>query len=161
MKRRTFITSALAAGFLHSFGGAEEKKPRHILLRSSWQTENIGDIAHTPGMLALLEKYRPDDEITLWPNKLNAEVEKLLTARFPKLRIAKSKAEQDAALRKCDFFLHGSGPGLVGGRQAELARKAGKPYGFAGITLNDHEIKTQRNLLAAFIPAIPRHTSET
>ena len=25
-----------------------------ILLRSSWQTVNIGDIAHTPGVIALL-----------------------------------------------------------------------------------------------------------
>ncbi len=28
----------------------------HLLLRSSWQTVNISDIGHTPGMLTLLEK---------------------------------------------------------------------------------------------------------
>ncbi len=33
---------------------AAEPRPKRILLRSSWQTVNIGDIAHTPGMLALL-----------------------------------------------------------------------------------------------------------
>jgi len=32
--------------------------------------------------------------------------------------------------------------------QAELARKAGKPYGFAGVTLNDDELKSHRELLA-------------
>jgi hypothetical protein len=31
-----------------------------ILLRSSWQVVNIGDIAHTPGVLALLEALRDD-----------------------------------------------------------------------------------------------------
>jgi len=122
-------------------------KPRRILLRSSWQTVNIGDIAHTPGMLALLEKHRPNDTVTLWPSGLNPEIEKLLTTRFPKLAIARKKAEQDAALESCDFFLHGSGPGLVGRNEAERARKLGKPYGFAGITLNDDELKEHRELL--------------
>ena len=55
MNRRTFITSALAAGFAAAFSRAAGRKPLRILLRSSWQTVNIGDIAHTPGMLALLE----------------------------------------------------------------------------------------------------------
>jgi polysaccharide pyruvyl transferase WcaK-like protein len=121
---------------------------RRILLRSSWQTVNIGDIAHTPGMLALLEKHRPKDTVTLWPNGLSAEIERLLTARFPKLTVARTKVEQDAALEACDFFLHGSGPGLVGAAEAERARKAGKPYGFAGVTLSDDELKKHRDLLA-------------
>jgi polysaccharide pyruvyl transferase WcaK-like protein len=108
---------------------------------------NIGDIAHTPGMLTLLEKHRPDDTVTLWPNRLSPEVEALLVARFPKLRIAKTKAAQDAALAACDFFLHGSGPGLVGRNEAERARQAGKPYGFAGVTLSDDELKENRELL--------------
>jgi hypothetical protein len=30
------------------------------------------------------------------------------------LVVARTKADQEAALRGCDFFLHGSGPGLVG-----------------------------------------------
>jgi len=147
MNRRHFLASALAALAAPPALRAAET-PRRILLRSSWQTVNIGDIAHTPGMLALLEQHRPGDEVTLWPNALTPEVEKLLTDRFPKLKIAATKAEQEAALSACDFFLHGSGPGLVGRVQAELARKAGKPYGFAGVTLNDDELKSHRELLA-------------
>ena len=147
MNRRKFISAAIAATVATSIACAEDK-PRKILLRSSWQTTNIGDIAHTPGMLALLEKHRPNDSVTLWPKGLNAEVEKILTTRFPKLKIVRTRAEQDAALNACDFFLHGSGPGLVGVAEAERARKAGKPYGFAGITLNDEELKDQRELLA-------------
>lgn len=145
--RRGFLAAALAAG-LGATASAGERRGRRILLRSSWQTVNIGDIAHTPGMLALLEKHRPHDEVTLWPNRLDAAVEKLLTARFPRLRLAKTRAEQEAALAACDFFLHGSGPGMVGWRETELARKAGKPYGFAGVTLSDAELRDRRDLLA-------------
>ncbi len=147
MHRRTFLASA-AVGGLSLALAAEPKKARRVLLRSSWQTVNIGDIAHTPGMLALLEKHRPDDEVTLWPSPLSAEVEKLLLARFPKLKIAKTKDEQTAALAACDFFLHGSGPGLVGKAAAEQAKAAGKPYGFAGVTLSDAELKDNRELLS-------------
>ena len=147
MNRRTFLASSLAAGIgtaLH----AQQKKPARILLRSSWQTVNIGDIAHTPGMLALLEKHRPDAVVTLWPSSVDRGVEEILRARFPKLKIAKSKAGQEKALEECDFFLHGSGPGLVGREEAKLAQQAGKPYGFGGITLNDGEIAGYRDLLA-------------
>lgn len=119
-----------------------------ILLRSSWQTANIGDIAHTPGMLALLEKHRPDAEITLWPNSVDHGVEEILLGRFPKLRIAKTPNEQARALEACDFLLHGSGPGMAAHAECELARRAGKPYGIAGITLKDEELSKWPQLLA-------------
>lgn len=148
MHRRDFLASTFAAGLASALGRAADGPGKHLLLRSSWQTVNIGDIAHTPGMLALLEKHRPLDRVTLWPSGLSTEVEKLLTTRFPKLAVAKTKADQEAALKACDFFLHGSGPGLVGRKEAELARAAGKPYGFAGVTLSDAELKADRELLA-------------
>lgn len=147
MNRREFLASALAATAAVSSAHAADA-PRRILLRSSWQTANIGDIAHTPGMLTLLEHHRPKDTVILWPKGLNAEVERLWAARFPNLTIARTKEEQDAALGTCDFFLHGSGPGLIGAAEAERARRAGKPYGFAGITLSDDELKNHRELLA-------------
>ncbi|MEJ7592816.1 MAG: hypothetical protein WKF77_14810 [Planctomycetaceae bacterium] len=62
MNRRNFLQATVAA-FAASASTvifAREKVLTKILLRSSWQTVNIGDIAHTPGMLALLEKHRPD-----------------------------------------------------------------------------------------------------
>jgi polysaccharide pyruvyl transferase WcaK-like protein len=147
MNRREFLASALTGAVAASSARAADGSLR-ILLRSSWQTVNIGDIAHTPGMLALLERHRPKDSVTLWPKGLSAEVERLLAARFPKLTIARTSREQDEALAACDFFLHGSGPGLVGAAEAERARKAGKPYGFAGVTLSDAELKEHRELLA-------------
>ncbi|MFW6154651.1 MAG: polysaccharide pyruvyl transferase family protein [Planctomycetota bacterium] len=123
------------------------RKP-HIVLRSSWGTANIGDIAHTPGMLALLETRLPDAEITLWPNRLSPAVETLLATRFPKLTLATTPSQQAAALADCDFFLHGSGPSMSGWAEAQRAREAGKPYGFAGITLADDQLRTCRDLLA-------------
>ncbi len=147
MNRRAFIHTALAAS-IGTTGHADQKAPTRILLRSSWQTVNIGDIAHTPGMLALLAKHRPEAEVTLWPSSVGRGVEEILRARFPKLKIAKSKAEQETALAECDFFLHGSGPLLVGLAELKLAQKAGKPYGIGGVTMTDAEIKDQRALLA-------------
>ena len=40
-----------------------------ILLRSSWQAVNIGDIAHTPAMLALIEKYLSNTKVTVWASE--------------------------------------------------------------------------------------------
>lgn len=147
MNRRKFLASVLAAATAVSVSRSGDA-PRRLLLRSSWQTANIGDIAHTPGMLTLLEKYRPQDTLILWPKGLNEEVERLLSVRFPNLTIVHTKEDQDSALAACDFFLHGSGPGLVGAAEAERARQAGKPYGFAGITLSDEELQNYRELLA-------------
>ena len=145
MDRRTFLAAPLA---LAARPRRAAPAAKHILLRSSWQTVNIGDIAHTPGMLALLEKHRPRDRVTLWPNSLGRDVEAMLTARFPRLAIAKTEAQKTDALQGCDFLLHGSGPGLVGHAAAAAAQKVGKPYGFAGVTLSDAELKTYRDLLA-------------
>jgi len=101
-------------------------------------------------MLALLEKHRPNAEITLWPGSVDRGVEEIPRTRFPKLKIVRNRSDRATALAECDFFLHGSGsgPGLVGKKETELARQAGKPYGFAGITLNHAEIRDQRDLLA-------------
>ncbi|NBS05543.1 MAG: polysaccharide pyruvyl transferase family protein, partial [Verrucomicrobia bacterium] len=54
LSRRRFLESALVAAIAASLGAAEGKRAPRVVLRSSWQTVNIGDIAHTPGMLALL-----------------------------------------------------------------------------------------------------------
>lgn len=152
VNRREFLgccAGLAAAAFTHpisrAFAAAEP--PRHILLRSSWQTINIGDIAHTPGMLTLLERHLPEAKVTLWPNRLSEPVEAMLRARFPRLQVAATDEDKDAALAECDFGLHGSGPGLVGWREMERWRETGKPYGFGGITLNDNELRDRRELL--------------
>ena len=79
-----------------------------ILLHSSWQTVNIGDIAHTPGMLRLLEMYLPEANVTLWPNRLDHGVDELLVKHFPKLKLAQTEGALKEAFKECDFLLHGS-----------------------------------------------------
>ena len=139
--------TALAPALRPSRSRAAAAAPRHVLLRSSWQTVNIGDVAHTPGMLALLERHLPGAKVTLWPNPLSPPVEAMLRRRFPKLAIARTPDETAAALRDCDFCLHGSGPGLVGRREMYRWGETGKPYGFGGVTLSDKELRDDRDLL--------------
>ena len=147
MHRRTFLAGAgaLLAGCA---AGAPTRRSAKVLLRSSWQTINIGDIAHTPGMLRLLEEHWPEAEVRLWPNPLSPAVEAMLKGRFPRLVVLKTAEEQKAALRDCDVALHGSGPGLVGAAALKEWQATGKPYVFGGVTLNDGELKAHRELLA-------------
>lgn len=87
MNRRHFLKTTLAAAALPGLASAQSAKTKkRILLRSSWQTVNIGDIAHTPGMLALLEKHLPEYEVTLWPSSVENGVAEMLMKRFPKLK---------------------------------------------------------------------------
>ena len=89
--RRTFLINASAVP-LHFTALAQGKKPHRILLRSSWQIVNIGDIAHTPGVLALREKYLPVAEVRLWASQdLSEEVMAMEHRRFPKLQIGRQQ----------------------------------------------------------------------
>jgi hypothetical protein len=150
MQRRSFLKSMgglLALGALPQFSRAwaapvSGGRPK-ILLRSSWQTVNIGDIAHTPGALHLLEEHFPEAEVGLWPSSVNDGVRELLLARFPQLKIVQSKEEVDTALKEYDFLLHGSGPSLVGAKEvSRWAGETGKPYGIFGVTLGTFDEPT-------------------
>ncbi len=113
--RRTFLLRA--AAFAGVFAGLPA--PRTILLRSSWQTVNIGDIGHTPGVLRLIAEHIPGAEVRLWPSDVGNGVEALLRRRFPRLSFVRSPDEVQAAFRECDLLLHGSGPSLVGRADVE------------------------------------------
>lgn len=143
MNRRIFLHATLAA-LAASARGADRRAPR-ILLRSSWQVVNIGDIAHTPGVLALIEKHIPEAEVILWASAdLSPEVAAMEHRRFPKLKIVKgainadgkaSSAELADAVAWADFLLHGSGPSLVAAKDvAAFVKHTGKPFGVYGIT---------------------------
>ena len=142
--RRQFIKSTpallgLLAG-ISPFLDAKAGYKKRVLLRSSWQTINIGDIGHTPGVIALLEKYLPDVEVRLWASDVRDGVEAMLKKRFPSLVIIQNKDTDllKAAFQECDFLLHGSGPYLVASADAARWRnETGKPYGVYGITLNE------------------------
>ena len=59
---------AAALGIAGASRAADGKAAPKILLRSSWQTVNIGDIGHTPGVLHLLEQHVPQAQVRLWGN---------------------------------------------------------------------------------------------
>ena len=145
MNRRAFLQGLLAASVSIPLHSAETKRPLRILLRSSWQVVNIGDIAHTPGVLALIEKHIPEAEVILWASgDLSPEVADMERKRFPKLRIVKGTIGADGkaankdlrdAIAWSDFLLHGSGPSLVAAKDvAAYVKTTSKPFGVYGIT---------------------------
>lgn len=135
MNRRACLT-ALLTGALAGGVPAQERRAPRILLRSSWQTVNIGDIAHTPGVLRLLEQHLPDADVRLWPSHVGNGVAELLQARFPRVAIVQGPEALKAAFDECDFLLHGSGPSLVAENDVRRwSQSTGKPYGVYGITL--------------------------
>ncbi len=157
MNRRHFIRSVLLASIAASVHAAEKRAPR-ILLRSSWQVVNIGDIAHTPGVLALIEKHLPEAEVRLWASAdLSDEVMAMEHRRFPGLRIVKgtirpdgtaSNADLADAIAWTDFLLHGSGPSLVAAKDvAAFSKATGKPFGVYGITLSAPLSDNDRQIL--------------
>ena len=144
MNRRRFLASTAAASLAFSLRGADSKRPPRILLRSSWQSVNIGDIGHTPGALSLLWEYFPEAEITLWPGELGHGSRELLTKGYPRLKIAEgslgadgkpNKPELAKAWDEADLYLSGSGSGFPSANHAVAFQKAtGKPVGVFGVS---------------------------
>ena len=135
----------------------------NILLRGSWQTVNIGDIAHSPAVLAILKEKFPSAKITLWASKLNDSVRNMLSAHFPDVKIvggAISEGEKEllSAVDECDFLVHTSAPYFVAYEDVkEFYERTKKPFGLFGITCGPDiafdRLREQKNLLnkAAFI----------
>lgn len=150
MNRRSFLaqsaTAALAISVLRSSLGAANAagRPPRILLRSSWQSVNIGDIGHTPGALSLLWKYFPECEVTLWPGELGHGARDLLLKGYPRLKIVEGSLDADGkpkspalaqAWAEADLYLSGSGSGFPAAAHAVAFQKAtGKPVGVFGVS---------------------------
>lgn len=121
-------------------------RPPSILLRSSWQTINIGDVAHSPGALLALRRHRPDAKLTLWPVDIGEREATMLRELLPEVGIVVGRIGEDGtpdtleleqAFDEHDLLLHGSGPSmLVGGDLTAWAATTGKPYGVFGITMD-------------------------
>jgi len=141
---RRSVLGATGAFFSQRIAAGKPDRPPRILLRSSWQSVNIGDIGHTPGALGLLQKHLPEAEITLWPGKLGHGSRELLTKNFPKLKIAEgildtnnkpSTPELTKAWEEADLYLSGSGSGFPAASHAIAFRRiTGKPVGVFGVS---------------------------
>jgi len=113
-----------------------QDRTAHILLRSSWQTCNIGDVGHTPGVIRLLREHLPAATVTLWPTDVGQGVREMLQRRFVGLNVVETSEEIEGALRSHDLLVHGSASGMPGVKEVERWREqTGKPYGFFGISL--------------------------
>lgn len=175
MTRRNILQAAAALIPLR----ARSARPARILLRSSWQSVNIGDIGHTPGALALLEKHFPEAEITLWPGQLGHGSRELLTKGYPRLRIAEGSVDRQdrpttpqlaKAWEEADLYLSGSGSGFPASNHAVAFRKAtNKPVGVFGVSTDpvsgigdgrEPEGGTLRDLRAKALKLPPTHLSD-
>jgi polysaccharide pyruvyl transferase WcaK-like protein len=134
--------SILGMAERRAFAWAEKRRPR-ILLRSSWQSVNIGDVGHTPGALSLLNKHFPEAEITLWPGRLGHGSRDLLTRGYPELKIVEGSVDADGrptpelarVWNECDLYLSGSGSGFPASHHAVAFHQAtGKPVGVFGVS---------------------------
>lgn len=147
MTRRRFLAGTAAAACAASLRGADPGRPPRILLRSSWQSHNIGDIGHTPGALDLLWRHFPEVEVTLWPGELTRELghgsREMLEKAYPRLSIAighfkEGKPTTPALMRafeEADLYLSGSGSNFPECRHAIAFHEfTGKPVGVFGVS---------------------------
>ncbi|HEX5175614.1 MAG TPA: polysaccharide pyruvyl transferase family protein [Chthoniobacteraceae bacterium] len=154
MNRRTFLHSSLGAAFVSALRAAApaDRRPR-ILLRNAWQSQNIGDIAHYLGLFELMKKFRIDAEVRLWPGNLDNGADALLAKHFPHVMVLNGAEAIAAAIKECDFFLHGSSSGFAAWKDAaRWQRETGKPFGVLGISLTSTEPALMEALsLAEFV----------
>jgi len=120
--------------------------PRRILIASGWHDINIGDIAHTPGLLGLLRQHCPQAELTFWPHptlkgpertELAPETLALLKRHYPEVRILKAggaqvplppgRADLVQAFAEADLLVVNSG-GFHPAPAAAWCAATGKPY---------------------------------
>jgi polysaccharide pyruvyl transferase WcaK-like protein len=124
----------------------KRKKNPTLLVVSGWQDVNIGDIAHTPGLLHILETWLPQARIILWKkSSLNEEVNRMLQMNFPRVKIIYGSAGPDKAVtdpeilkafEEADMMVHGSGPSVVGmDNLIAWHTQTGKPFGIFGTTI--------------------------
>lgn len=148
--RNTGILSfgMLISGAVNACTPKPDNASKTILVISGWQDVNIGDIAHTPGLLHVLETFMPNAKIILW-KKSNAtdEVSKLLSINFPKVKVIYGRVDADKnvdnpevyeAFKTSDILVHGSGPSVVGQVNLEAwVKHTKKPFGIFGVTIQN------------------------
>lgn len=149
MHRKTFIRHSvlIASGALLTphILRARTKKAPVILVVSGWQDVNIGDIAHTPGLLHVLQTFIPEAKIILWKRSNGKEVEQMLHNYFPTVKILYGEVDANKdvdnpavieAFKEADIMIHGSGPSVVGQVNLEAwVKYSDKPFGIYGTTI--------------------------
>ena len=150
--RRQFASSALAAT---AAPNAAQVKPPTILLRTAWQTRNIGDVCFTPSMISALERFVPGAKVIAWMANSNEGIDAMVHRAHPNVEILHANLgsegkEMDPKLReafsKASLFLFNSGPifnyglhdsyswdrTMANANILLYAKDAGVPYGIYG-----------------------------
>lgn len=173
ISRRHFLTTLAAAGSASVL--AQGGQAHTILLKSGWDTVNIGDIGHTPGTLRVLEQYLPEAHVVLWLASTTPEIKAMLERRFPKVEILIGYLAEEnprgqtlrGAFARADVCIFNSGMGYDP-VFLEYCRGLGKPYGLYGQSFfpgffqgKDAAKKTELLSAAAFIFCRDTHTLKT
>ncbi|MGN7720027.1 polysaccharide pyruvyl transferase family protein [Chitinophaga sp. 22620] len=151
MKRREFLQRAAltAAGSLLApyILKATGKERPVLLVVSGWQDVNIGDIAHTPGLIALLKSRIKGVRIILWKRAASKIVDDMLQRHYPEVQVVHGSFDKDfsvqspevlQAFKDADFFIHGSGPSVVAADHLRCwSKQTGKGFGIFGVTIQD------------------------
>ncbi len=146
--RRHFLkhTSLASAGLLLTqVRMATAKATPTILLVSGWQDMNIGDIAHTPGLLHVFATFLPEAKVILWKRRKGDEADAMLRQHFPRVPLIYGNVDDDrnvdseavrSAMTEADIMVHGSGPAVVGQKHLEAwIKHTSKPFGIFGTTI--------------------------
>ncbi len=171
MKRSTFLKNAsllsAAAILIPAILRATAKSNPVILIVSGWQDVNIGDIAHTPGLIGLMRKHLPKATVILWKRSRSQLVEDMLHKYYPSLQIINGKVGTDfipdtdevkKAFQTADFFIHGSGPSVVAADYLKSWHlQTNKPFGLFGVTIQE----VNNSLKEILLPASFIFTRET
>lgn len=139
---------------------------RTVLLRSSWQTVNIGDVAHSPGVVRAFQRFAPEVEVILWPVRLEERERSMLRHALPDLRVVDgtlgadgpSTPELAAAIDSADVLMHGPGADAFQSTEIDWWRNhVGRPYGYFGVTVDPFSPPTMATLpeLARMVDLLP------
>ncbi len=147
LTRRNFIKNgglSLATAMLLPILTSAKSNPT-LLIVSGWQDVNIGDIAHTPGLITLLKQRLPKAKLILWKRSKSEVVEQMLAKHFPDLKVIHGRINSQkeplsddlkSAFKEADFFIHGSGPSVVAADYLDAwYQQTKKPFGIFGVTI--------------------------
>lgn len=158
MKRRELIQGLAALGVALP-ALAAGRRP-HLLWRNGWNTNNIGDIGHVPGALALIRRHIPEARVTLWAHNdlvLRGDIARMggfedgkvdagrISRRvMPGLQVVTGRTDAagrgdnpalDDAIASADAMVIGSGAGILESQALlRFRQRTGKPIGMFGIT---------------------------
>lgn len=148
--RRNFLKSTSLASLgllLAQVRTASAGTSPTILVISGWQDMNIGDIAHTPGLLHVLATFLPEAKVILWKRRKGDEADAMLRQHFPHVPLIYGNVDDErnvdsqavrSAMAEADILVHGSGPAVVGQKHLEAwIKHTDKPFGIFGTTIEE------------------------